>query len=240
MKIFTFDQVTSTQDLARSYLATHSHPAAFVANSQTKSYGKRGRSFFAPPNTGVYFSLAVPEFKLNKEKAELLTPAIATGLVNILETFFPSIKLKLKWVNDIYLDNKKVGGILTEYSTNGLIIGVGINISTQVFPSKLQEKAGSITNQSFNRQKLINSLLSSVSSALDTYESGNFLSQYRHLSCLLSKNITLQLGKKVVSGVAVNINNLGELVVKSNGRLHSYSSGEVIKVESKEKSTSIC
>ncbi|QNQ80957.1 biotin--[acetyl-CoA-carboxylase] ligase [Lactobacillus sp. PV034] len=233
MKIFTFDQVTSTQDLARSYLATHAHQAAFVANSQTKSYGKRGRSFFSPPNTGVYFSLAVPDFKLNKEKSELLTPAIATALVDILQSLFSSIKLKLKWVNDIYLDNKKVGGILTEYSTNGLIIGVGINISTQVFPNNLQEKAGSIIKQDFNRQKLIKSLLRAVSTCLGAYESGAFLPQYRHLSCLLNKNITLQLGKKVVHGIAVNINERGELVVKSNGQLHSYSSGEVIKVESK-------
>lgn len=233
MKIFTFDQVTSTQDLARSYLVTHAHQAAFVANSQTKSYGKRGRSFFSPPDTGVYFSLAVPDFKLNKEKSELLTPAIATALVDILQSLFSSIKLKLKWVNDIYLDNKKVGGILTEYSTNGLIIGVGINISTQVFPNNLQEKAGSITKQRFNRQKLINSLLRAVSTSLGTYKSGDFLPQYRHLSCLLNKDITLQLGKKVVHGIAVNINERGELVVKSNGQLHSYSSGEVIKVESK-------
>ena len=56
MKIFTFDQVTSTQDLARAYLNKHHASAAFVADSQTNSYGKLGRKFYAPPQTGVYFS----------------------------------------------------------------------------------------------------------------------------------------------------------------------------------------
>lgn len=233
MKIFTFDQVTSTQDLARNYLKRHLYKATFVANSQTNGYGKRGRSFYAPANTGVYFSIAIPNFNLNPEKSELLTPAIATALVNILNIFFPLITLQLKWVNDIYLNNKKVGGILTEFSSKGLIIGIGINISTQSFPQELQSKAGSITKQEFDHHKLITALLRAVINAIENYESGSFLPQYRRLSCILNKNVTLKLGKQTIHGLAVDINDLGELVVKSDGKLHTYSSGEVIKVESK-------
>ena len=233
MKIFTFDQVTSTQDLARTYLNKHHTSAAFVADSQTNSYGKLGRKFYAPPQTGVYFSIAFPNFKFKKEKAELLTPAIATALVNVLQIFFSPTKLKLKWVNDIYLYDKKVGGILTEILSQGLIIGVGINISTQTFPQDLQSKVGSITKQEFDHQKLITALLRAVINAIENYESGSFLSQYRRLSCILNKNVTLKLGKQTIHGLAVDINDLGELVVKSDGKLHTYSSGEVIKIESK-------
>ena len=233
MKIFTFEQVTSTQDLARNYLKQHLDKAVFVANSQTNGYGKQGRSFYAPANTGVYFSIAIPNFNLNPEKSELLTPAIATALVNTLNIFFPLITLQLKWVNDIYLNNKKVGGILTEFSSKGLIIGIGINISTQTFPQELQSKAGSITKHEFNRIELIRSLIDAANNAIITYDTGNFLPEYRRLSCTINKKVTLKIGKKEIHGLAKDINNQGKLVVKSNGKLHSYSSGEVIKVESK-------
>ena len=233
MKIFTFDQVTSTQDLAHNYLKQHLQKAAFVANSQTNGYGKQGRNFYAPANTGVYFSIAVSNFKLNQEKSDLLTPAIATALVNTLNVFFPLITLQLKWVNDIYLNNKKVGGILTEFSSNGLVIGVGINISTQSFPEELHTKATSITKEEFNRMELIDSLIEAVNNALITYQSGEFLPEYRHLSCTLNNNVVLKIGKKEIHGLAININDKGELVVQSNNEIHSYSSGEVIKVESK-------
>ena len=233
MKIFTFDQVTSTQDLAHNYLKQHLQKAAFVANSQTNGYGKQGRNFYAPANTGIYFSIAIPNFNLNQEKSELLTPAIATALVETLNIFFSHINLQLKWVNDIYLNNKKVGGILTEFSSKGLIIGIGINISTKSFPKELQSKAGSITEHDFNRKELVEALIDTVDNATINYDTCEFLPKYRHLSCTINKNVTLKIGKKEIHGFATNINDQGELVVESNGKLHSYSSGEVIKVESK-------
>lgn len=105
MKTFAYQEVASTQDLAKDYLnQANTEIALITAKKQTAAYGKRGRSFYSPANTGIYLSLAFPDFTLSKEKGGLLTLTIGVEIVNVLKSFFAKHDFRLKWVNDIYLN----------------------------------------------------------------------------------------------------------------------------------------
>jgi len=115
-KIFVFDEVTSTQELAKQYLSSHEvkQPLIFVANNQTEGHGRRGRNFYSPSDTGLYFSLILPNPSHDILKIGLLTTSTAVAVVKVLEQFYKDKNFQLKWVNDIYLGTYKVGGIITE------------------------------------------------------------------------------------------------------------------------------
>lgn len=90
MLVYRYDQVESTQDLAKDYLKNKNKKiAAFVAQSQTNGYGKQGRFFYSPAQTEIYFSIAFPNFEIVQDKINLLTPCIATYVVDVLRKFYP-------------------------------------------------------------------------------------------------------------------------------------------------------
>ncbi|MBP2057635.1 BirA family biotin operon repressor/biotin-[acetyl-CoA-carboxylase] ligase [Lactobacillus colini] len=229
MRIFNYDQVTSTQDLAKKYLEHANQVAVFIANEQTAGYGKRGRDFYSPADSGLYYSLAIPNFQVDNDKIGLLTLNLATKIVKQLQEYFPKVNFSLKWVNDIYVNNKKVAGILAEGHNNGLVIGVGININTSNFPDELSTMVGSISEEKIDKQALIKLLITTTYAASQNYTHLN-LTEYKSLSNVINKQITLKIGKQKLVGKAVDIDKLGRLVVEVNGELRKFSSGEITKL----------
>ncbi|WP_281828340.1 MULTISPECIES: biotin--[acetyl-CoA-carboxylase] ligase [Lactobacillus] len=232
MQVFHFEQVSSTQDLAKEYLKNNPNgiAAAFVADSQTNGYGKQGRDFYSPAKTGMYFSIALPKFDLDSAKAGLMTPFIAVKIVEVLQKLFPNKSFKLKWVNDIYLNQRKIAGILVEKVAAGLVVGFGINLTTTKFPKAIAKKAGSI-DQSFDREKLEQFLIKNVLFAVQNYDQIDFLDEYRKLSCVIGRQVSLHQGQKRYAGCVVNIDDQGCLLVDIQHRLLHFSSGEIDKVD---------
>lgn len=231
MKYFSFQRISSTQDLAKEYLSGQAEEAAvFTANQQTAGYGKNGRYFYSPPRTGLYFSLALPNFTFKDGKSGLLTPALAVAIINSLKQFFPEAQLKIKWVNDLYYADRKIAGILTEIAANGLVIGVGLNLSTAVFPAQLRKHAGSLHSKGIRPDLVLPVLVKSLIKASQTYWTGSFWAEYHKLSYLTSKQVVLKIGKKIVRGRVKTVANDGRLVLLCGNSLSFYSSGEVTKV----------
>lgn len=125
-----------------------------IANSQTKGRGRRGRSFFSPRGTGLYMSILVPESIYKNDRLYVLTGMAASSVATAIDrTLFGGKEVAgIKWVNDIYIGDRKVAGILSEAfidnidsAENYVIIGIGINIidPTGGFPRELQNIAGS-------------------------------------------------------------------------------------------------
>lgn len=231
MQIYKYHAVTSTQDLAKKYLSQEQEKAAFIAETQTAGYGKGGRIFYSPIHKGIYLSLALPGFKLNYERAGLLTLAIGVEVVQVLQRLLPTAKLQLKWVNDIYLNDKKIAGILTEKTKDGLVIGLGVNIVSYSFPDEIAGHVGSMNLNSFNSDKISKDLIQAVSHATDIYLNSAILTRYRRLSYLTNKEITLKLGHREVTGKVLGIDNQGRLVINSSKKVKAYASGEVTKVD---------
>lgn len=232
MKKYVYQTVTSTQDLAKAYLKNGGlETACFLANQQTAGYGKRGRPFYSPADQGLYLSLALPKFHFIKAKMSLLTPAVAMAIVEQLADFYPDKDFVLKWVNDIYLDGKKIAGILTERLASGLVIGVGINSAEERFPVQLQSKAGSLHDPHFKQRDLSSSIIKAILRACQSYQTGEFLPAYKRLSLVMGKKVTLRLGKKKLDGRVLDIDQTGRLVLEHNRKIDHFSSGEVVKVE---------
>ena len=241
-KIFVFDEVTSTQELAKQYLSSHEvkQPLIFVANNQTEGHGRRGRNFYSPSDTGLYFSLILPNPSHDILKIGLLTTSTAVAVVKVLEQFYKDKNFQLKWVNDIYLGTYKVGGIITEAaldlessSAGNFIMGIGLNLSTKDFPADLSEKAQGINPEfKIDRNQLLAEMAKEVINNFANYRKSDLIDEYRKRSLLFGKNVTLKLGTKAVNGKVEGISDDGSLILKAkSGELQTFKSGEVVKVD---------
>lgn len=119
-----------------------------AADEQSSGRGRLKRAFYSPAKTGVYFTAIYAPQKEIQEPA-LLTASAAVAVCRSLKELF-GVEAKIKWVNDIYLEGKKVCGILAEghIDPNGKIdaaaIGIGINIYPNDFPAEIAGRAGSV------------------------------------------------------------------------------------------------
>lgn len=233
-------QTPSTQILAKTFLSHHQpRLAAFLADEQTAGYGRRGREFYSPAQTGLYFSLILPNPTNALANVGLLTTGVAVSVVDVLQRFYPNKDFALKWVNDIYLNQHKVGGIITEASLElestsaaAFIVGVGLNLTTTDFPQALQARAQSVDpTMPVDRNQLAAALLTSLVALSKRYATADFLPMYRAKSLVLGQQIALQIGDDVVAGVAEAIDEHGGLVVRmTTGERRTFTSGEVVKV----------
>jgi BirA family biotin operon repressor/biotin-[acetyl-CoA-carboxylase] ligase len=148
MKILEFEKLESTQKKAKE-IAKEAEPWTVVlAKEQTGGYGRKG-NFWYSPRGGLYFSVILPKTKI--EDLQILTILAAFCVAKILKEDFklePFIKLP----NDVYVNNKKICGILTENIISGKevknsIIGIGLNTNIEDFPEGLKEKATSLKRE---------------------------------------------------------------------------------------------
>ena len=241
--IQTMESTTSTNDLAKIY-ANHNSttPAIFISEEQTAGRGRLGRTFVSPSKTGLYISLCLfPTIAL--EDLSLITCATAVACIETLEQLTGK-SLNIKWVNDLFYQDKKVGGILTEVISDfesqqvqSLIVGMGINLidSPQSFPEELHSIVGSIfsskkeyDNSSFNRNHFIAQFLEKWTFYYQNLSKRNFIESYKEHSNVISKFVNVFEGNQTYSAYAKDIDENGHLIIeKEDKSLHALSYGEV-------------
>lgn len=151
-----YEQIDSTNDEAkRRAQADQENTVLYVTDCQTAGRGRRGHDFYSPKGSGLYFTLALP---LSAEPADIqvITCAAAVAVCEAIGALSDQRPL-IKWVNDIYIDGKKVAGILTELVTDAdnrplsVIVGIGLNLTTEHFPAEFAARAGAIGDIDPNR-----------------------------------------------------------------------------------------
>ena len=241
--IQTMETTTSTNDLAKLYANQNSTtPAIFISEEQTAGRGRLGRKFVSPSKTGLYISLCLfPTIAL--EDLSLITCATAVACVETIEQLTGK-SLNIKWVNDLFYQNKKVGGILTEVISDfesqqvqALIVGIGINLidSPQSFPEELHSIVGSIfsskeeyNDSSFNRNHFIAQFLEKWTFYYQNLSKREFISTYKEHSNVIGKFVNVFEGSQTYSAYAKDIDENGHLVVeKEDNSLYTLSYGEV-------------
>ena len=207
-----------------------------IALSQTGGRGRMGRSFYSPNGTGIYFSLLLhPEF--SAEKSLLLTVMAA---VSVAETVmkYNNNDVKIKWVNDVYIDGKKVCGILTEGAINSnknldyAVVGIGINviapengfpddikdIATAVFPGKAEEHI---------KEKIVADVVNKFFSMYNS-DDNDYIRRYKEYSYLTGKEINIISYDSVRPATVIDITDDCHLLVKNeNDEIEEISSGDV-------------
>lgn len=237
IKLQILDKATSTNTLVKEAATENEEGFVIIAGEQTAGRGRMGRSFFSPGDAGVYMSLLLkPEIKA--EDAVQITTAAAVSVCTALEKIGVN-NSKIKWVNDIYIDDKKVCGILTESSFNSKIqkldfavLGVGINMyeSEEGFPEEIKDIAGAVFSQrkEGTRNKFIAEFLNAFFDYYKNLLSKKHLKEYKEKNLVLGQEINIIQGESVRRGKAIDIDESCNLVVElPDGTTEKLYSGEI-------------
>ncbi len=210
-----------------------------IAEKQTLGRGRIGRKFESPEG-GIYFSILLDLKGIEVSKITILTPMAAVAVVRSIEKL-TNKKVGIKWVNDIFLDNKKICGILTQASldleTNTIgscVVGIGIDYKLDVekLPENLKEIVGTIFDKnevpSVTQNELVSCILNELVSMYKKLDNKEFLKEYVSHSIVLGKNIEFMLNNEKLEGKAVTIDENAALIVEcKNGQNIKLNSGEV-------------
>ncbi len=208
-----------------------------LAQVQTNGRGRRGRSFFSLDQGGIYMSLLKTK-DFDKYNLDLATMASALALSHVADEVL-KMETKVKWVNDLFISDKKVAGILTEGTMelesgtlSRLIIGMGINVNTKTFPEDLMPIATSFfmeTNQSYQRNEIIAKIILELENyLLMTKENpSELLKQYKAKMLYLGEEVHVYRGSEHFTGILTDLNDKGHLLIRRGDELLTLSSGEI-------------
>lgn len=237
-RIIVLDEIDSTNNYAKELTAKDkSNGTIIVADRQTAGKGRMGRSFVSPSGKGLYMSVILrPEFSLHI--APLITSAVAVAVAESIESLCDT-DISIKWVNDLYLNGKKICGILTEGSMDMemramdiAVIGIGINVRSVegCFDEELSKRASSIEDETgivIDRNALCAAVINYIDIYLNRIENRSYLREYRRRELLTGNEITANVGNETITGKAVGIDRNANLMVElENGIVRSLSSGE--------------
>ena len=208
--------------------------AVLVAERQTAGRGRMTRSFFSPPHCGLYVSMLLwPD--VSAADGLLFTPAAAVAAAEAIEEVC-GISVGIKWVNDLILHGRKVGGILTESTLTGagrlaeVIVGIGINVYAPRggYPEDIASVAAPLLAERSGediRPRLCAALLNKCWGQFSRLPGTDFLEEYRHRSLVLGREVTLIPGGERV--LVEEIDDRCRLTVRGkDGVRRTVSSGE--------------
>ena len=223
MQKIHFRTIDSTNNYAKRLLANGEfvHGTLITADQQSQGRGRNAKRFSS--DGGLYLSVLLKPTHIHYP----LTCAAAVAVQqSVLELY--NINLSIKWVNDLFFKQKKVCGILTEAQTfnekiNGFVCGIGINTADTHLPQNLVEIADILpcTDKSLLAETVATRLLHFYDHAIDP------IPEYRKH---LIRNVTVSVYKNGAfqfSGTALDVNENGNLIVRSENQTHILQSGEI-------------
>lgn len=231
--------IGSTNDYLREKAAQGKGEGyAVVAGAQTRGKGRTGRSFYSPADTGIYLSLLLRPKDCGPAQAVKFTTMAAVAACEAIEKVSHRSP-QIKWVNDIYIDGKKVSGILTEASVsleNGsleyVLLGIGINVypPEKGFPQELRETAGSVFQErkSDGKNQLTAGFLNRLMEIYTKEETGEYAEEYRKRSMVLGKRIQILTPEGEKGARALEIDKDCRLLVEyEDGNRELLRAGEI-------------
>jgi len=237
--VHIFDTLDSTNTYARE-LNDAPHGTIIISHQQTGGKGRLGRSFHSPKD-GIYMSIVIkPDF--DPAKITLVTSAAAVAVCSAIKSVC-NLDAGIKWVNDIYIENRKVCGILTEgitdYKTgqiSRIIVGIGINTDVSNFPDELTSIAGAVTGN-YAKSELAATVIAKTLDYISEIEEHSFITKYKEKSIVIGKTVQVYKGtykrspsEELPSRDAKVLNideNGGLIVLYSDGTQEILISGEI-------------
>ncbi|MBQ7375560.1 MAG: biotin--[Clostridia bacterium] len=245
IKIIEYGIIDSTNLQARRLIEGASgaeiQPTVLLADGQTAGRGRLGRSFYSPTDTGLYASLIL-ESPSSLDKLLSLTALAAVAASEAIEAAF-GINVGIKWVNDLYYNERKIAGILAESCISGtkryIILGIGINLSTESFPDDILLKAGSLGVTKVTakeKRELATDLFARLLDLLDCDDTSGAMNIYRARSTVIGKRVSFLQNGTENTATALGVTDLGALTVRlDSGETLELSSGEISIFVQKEQ-----
>ena len=231
--------VGSTNDYLREKaLEGQKEGFTVLSGEQTGGRGRTGRSFYSPADTGIYMSLLLRPENCSPAVAVKFTTMAAVAACRAIEMVSQK-KAQIKWVNDVYIEDKKVCGILTEGavslekgSLEYVILGVGINVYPPRggFPRELEKTAGAVFQEkkSDGKNRLAAGFLNAFMELYRGKTEQDHVREYRDRSLVLGKDIQVLLPEGPRKAKAVDIDQDCRLEVEyEDGSREKLAAGEI-------------
>ena len=228
----------STNDIVKKRATQgESEGLVIIACAQTQGRGRMGRNFFSPGDTGVYMSLLLRP-KIKPADAVLITTAAAVSVCEAFEKLGVD-NPQIKWVNDIFVNNKKVCGILTEASFGAdintldyAVLGIGVNMyePENSFPEEIKDIAGAVFSEKSEnlRNKFVAYFINSFFDCYENLESKKHCPSYAERCFVIGKDINVISGDSIKPAKALSVDeNCGLLVRFNDGETAVLNSGEI-------------
>ncbi|MDN3357057.1 biotin--[acetyl-CoA-carboxylase] ligase [Actinomadura sp. DC4] len=212
-----------------------------VAEAQTSGRGRLGRTWTAPPRSGLFFSVLLPQ----EDSATRLgwLPLVAGVAVASALRGFAEVEgvergrmadASLKWPNDVLIGERKLVGILAQRAEAGVVLGIGLNVSLR--PDELPVPTATslaIEGSPTDRDPLLRAILRELAARHEEFRAdrASLRAAYRELCATLGRQVRVELpGDEVLTGTAVDVEEAGRLVVRAADGDHLLSAGDVVHV----------
>ena len=227
-----FEEIGSTND----YLLENSKKnkiSICLTESQTKGRGRNSKEWQSPKYENIYMSIS---FSTNQDLKFFSSFSLVTALSVQKALTKHKFDTKIKWPNDIYINSKKVGGILIETlnkdKNNIVVVGIGLNVFMKS-NSKIDREWTSLIleneSMSIDRNKIISDIANELLIDKKTFEEkgfGAFRKNFNELNILKNKKVSLS-NSQYDDVVALDVNEDGSLNLKTKGEISKIFSGEV-------------
>jgi len=235
--IFVYESLESTNKTAKEMaVAGAKHGTIVIANGQTAGRGRYDRKFYSPAGNGLYMSMILRPSRLWLSTPTLVTLFAAVCVCEAIE-MTTGKQPQIKWVNDIFVNGKKVCGILTEAVTDfesggigWIVVGVGVNISSEGYPDEIKHIAGAIfTNDepTITRNRLAAEIINRIMLPNATSEK-ELIDHYKKRLFILEQTIMVNSVDQPYEARVIDVDVMGQLVVeKDSGEVVKLSSGEI-------------
>ena len=228
---------STNQELAdRLDTAQISEGYLILTDYQTAGKGQRGNAWISEPGKNLLFSLVlVPRF-LEIKKAFMLNVIVGVALQKALESFVVGHKVEIKWPNDIYIDDKKVGGVLVETSSEGgflenAIVGIGLNINQNHFSIHTATSLSLVAMGSLDLDEVLEQVLLDIESQYLKLKAENIkpiMYDYHQNLRWRGEVHEFESQGETFLGEIIGINEFGKLMVKHTDKLHSYDVKDIV------------
>jgi len=235
----TLDSTNTTAKEAA--IAGGKHGTVVIADYLSNAKGRYGRKFFTLPGHGIYMSIILhpDKFKFLNCTPTLITSYTALSVCEAIESITDKSP-QIKWVNDVFIDSKKICGILTEAVTDfesgnmqWVVVGIGINFITPKagFPEEIQNIAGSVFSHNrptVTRNQLTAEVINRMLNFENYIDSKTLISEYKKRLMMLGKRVNVTHSNETFGAVAIDVDENGGLIVERvHGERIVLNSGEV-------------
>lgn len=243
-EVLCYSSVDSTNEVAaaRCLRKEPKSGTVIVSDMQERGRGRLGRQWISPPGLNIYMSIVlVPA--IGPKEATLLTVLAAVACATAMRQRCGA-DVSIKWPNDLMINGKKAGGILTETRADPdriawAVVGIGINVNMDEgsFSPDIRKTATSIkaeTGRYHARSALAVAILREFEKSYRILirEGGSpLIAKWRKLSSTIGKQVSVKAGTRSVSGIAENIDDEGMLLLRlPSGELKRIGAGDLTVV----------
>lgn len=230
MNLKILEKIDSTNDYLKEKIDKKNWEI-IMAKEQTAGKGRRGKVWNSNKG-GAWFSFCFEGDKYLSKNEYGKIPLIAGLAVAKVLKGIEKLNYEIKWPNDIYVESKKLAGILLEKSGDFFIVGIGININNIDFGEfeNIAISLNKISNKIYNIEGIIKQIVLKFKEEYFRFLRGEWkdiLLEIKEIDYLKNKEIEVIFDNKVIRGKVIEINNNAELCIEKNNKIYKIKSGEI-------------